>query len=61
MRNIISIIFVNRRKITQKISNFYIKAKQFRYPNSYDWEEVLNDIQLSAQDKNLIPTNKTTN
>ena len=60
MKNITSIKFINSSIISQRISDFYIKAKQFNYSNSYGWDEILKDIKLAYQDKHLTPTNKTT-
>lgn len=46
-------------QLYDKITKFYFNAKLKKYKHSYGWEEVFKDIQLSSQDKNLIPTNKT--
>lgn len=50
-----------RTNLYDIISQFYFNAKIKKYKHSYGWDEVLKDIQLSSQDKNLISTNKTTN
>ena len=46
-------------QLYDKITKFYFNAKLRKYKHSYGWDEVFKDIQLSSQDKNLIPTNKT--
>ena len=59
MNYIVKITIRNKTQVKTKISQFYYNAKLTKYPNSYGWEEVFKNIQLSFQDKNLIPTNKT--
>lgn len=54
-----SLKIANYSKIINRISQYYINAKQYKYPNSCDWSEVFNDIHLAQPDKNLIPCSKS--
>ena len=54
-----SLKIANYSKIINRISQYYINAKQYKYPNSYDWSEVFNDIQLAEADINFLPCSKS--
>lgn len=53
-------MFTNRPFISQRIADFYINAKTYKYNHTYDWDDVFNDIRLVHNDNKLVPTDKTT-